>query len=191
MTSTLFRSLIPAAIAATSLWIAGGIANKAAKQNASSVWPAVPGLVVESDIIPGGTAENLTHDLAFRCVYQTNTGTHELDRITRFGKIGAYFRGGPTELADTFDPGDTVMVHYNPHRHQEAVVGTGLTQGEMFSAGAVILALLAIGLACGLAAAEPFMNPYVQYKPSHSAAGVGPFNRAGPVESKPRPRAYV
>jgi len=190
MSNTLIRSLVPAAIAATALWIAGGIANKAAKQNASSVWPAVPALVVESEVVPGGTADNLTHDLAFRCVYKTNTGTHELDRITRFGKIGAYFRGGPKELADTFDPGDTVMVHYNPHRHQEAVIGTGLTQGEMFSSGAVILALLAVGLACGLAAAEPFMNPYVQYRSSGSAPSVGPFNRSGPVEAKPMAGAY-
>jgi|GEM_PF-3345075 len=191
MSNSLFRSLIPAAIAGAALWIAGGIANKAAKQNASSVWPAVPGVVVESDVIPGGTAENLTHDLSFRCVYQTNTGTFELDRVTRFGKIGAYFRGGPNELAATFDAGDTVMVHFNPHNHAEAVVGTGLTRGEMFSAGAVILALLAIGLASGLAAAEPFMNPYVQYRPSHSASSVGPFNRSAPVEAKPMARAYV
>jgi len=177
-------------IAVAALWTAGNVARKAARQNESANWPTASGVVVESQVLTGGTTENLVHKYGFRCVYQTRMGNHEIDSFTRFGVLGPYFRGGPGELAELFTPGDVVTVHYSPRDHSVAVVGTGLTRGEMFSAGAVILALVAIGLASGLSAVEPLLSPMVMYRPVVTATSCDQFNR-GPVEAKPRSYANV
>lgn len=177
-------------IAVAALWTAGNVAKKAARQNESANWPTATGVVVESRVIPGGTAENLIHRYSFRCVYQTRMGSHEIDSFTRFGVLGPYFRGGPAELAEFFTPGDVITVHYSPTDHGVAVVGTGLTRGEMFSSGAIILALVAVGLACGLSAVEPLLSPMVMYRPVVTGTSANQFNR-GPIEAKPRSYAQV
>lgn len=191
MSRTLLSGIIPALIAVAALWSAGGIAKKAARQNESANWPTSTGVVVESQVLPGGTAENLIHKYSFRCVYQTRMGNHEINSFTRFGVLGPYFRGGPAELSELFTPGDTVTVHYSPKNHDVAVVGTGLTRGEMFSSGAIILALVAIGLASGLSAVEPLLSPMVMYRPVVTSTSSNQFNRGGPVEAKPRALAKV
>ncbi|MFT5423726.1 MAG: hypothetical protein ACI89L_001514 [Phycisphaerales bacterium] len=190
MRSRLISAVLPALIAAAALWTAGNVAQKAARQNESANWPTATGVVTESQVIPGGTAENLIHKYSFRCAYQTRMGNHEISSFTHFGTLGPYFRGGPAELAEIFAPGDIVTLHYSPKDHGVAVVGTGLTQAEMFSAGAIILALVAIGLASGLSALEPLLSPMVMYRPVVTSTTCNQFSR-GPVEAKPRSFAQV
>ncbi len=138
----------------TTFWIVLGIGLLTVVSNARSVylgaasqaWPSVRGTVLSAAVLQRDDPESTDYIPEIRYRYRINAVAHTGSRIN-FGKSIMATKKNSEKIIQTYPPGSTVAVYYDPVRPHESTLEPGCPMGGLVRMGiGFLLIVFAIGI---------------------------------------------